>query len=93
MNNTDAPNFFDSFIWLRAKTAKTFGMTHYGWYYFIPIYIGGHEQEGPIVGARMPLLDLLMTPVEVIEGLLMEAAGNEPHFMFRVGAPINERRS
>jgi hypothetical protein len=83
--------WFDSYVYLRPSAALKFGMTHYGWYYFVPIYIS--EGEAPIVGSRIPVLDLLMEYVlHPMEALMNGLLGNENMFMFKVGARIDEIR-
>lgn len=75
----------------KAK-AKAAGMTHFGSYYGIPVYMAEVDSEAPIVWAKWAPLDLLMLVFSLIEGLLfplVHGADAEPCFMFKVKGSLD----
>lgn len=84
--------WFDVWVFLRPRAARAYGMTHYGWYWIVPIYLNTVSE--PMVSARLPALDWLMVYLLApVDTLLMSTLTDDhrPHFRLVVGRPIDWR--
>lgn len=70
-------------MYTSADEAKSLGLTHYGSYFGIPLYIGEVDGECA-VELKYSFMYPLMELFHHIEGVINELKGVEPNFQFTV---------
>lgn len=74
--------------YMTAKQAKSFGFTHHGKYFCIPIWVA--PEKDFMVATKWAPMELVMTAAHYIEGFLSSVfyPDSEPAFQFWIGAEI-----
>ena len=78
------------FGYMNAKQALAAGFTHHGKYYGIPLWITDpdDDNDGPMVATKFVWMEPLMSLWHHVEQTLWSLRGEDPGFMFMIGAPI-----
>lgn len=72
--------------YMTESKAKSFGFTHHGEYYGIPIWMTTSEQ--PMIAAKWVPFEFLMTLFHWVEGAVQASCDMEPCFVFKVTKEI-----
>jgi len=78
--------------YMTVEQAKSYGFTHHGRYYGIPLWVGFTEDDMPIVATKWAPLEPVMTVLHFVEGVVRAIAfpNDPPCFQFQVGDQIDE---
>ena len=82
------------FGYITEKKAVTYGMTHHGLYYWIPIWISQHSGSGFSCCAKWIPLDYMIPMISSAEMFLRAYLfpDNEPCFQFKIGKRIKNEK-